>query len=330
MFLTACGFIFHTPFCVPQGKAMLKYIKNRLIRLIPVLLVITFITFSLMYLASGDPAQKKLVAQGRVPTKEMLDATRENMGLNNPFLVRYGQWLWSFMQGDLGESYAKDLPVSRLMWKAMGKTSMVAVSALLLSLIVSIPLGIWTAVRRNTFADYLVRFFTFLANAIPSFLAALLLIYLFCVYLQLLPVLAKNSFQGLILPTVALAMPTIGKFIKQIRAEVLGELGENYVIGAQARGVTSRTILVKDVLHNAMLSILTVIGFSVGHLFAGSVVIEAIFQWPGMGKLVMDAITARDYPVIQGFVVYIAIIYVLINLLTDLAYRYFDPRVTES
>ena len=308
---------------------MLKYIQNRLIRLIPLLLVITFITFSLMYLASGDPAQKKLVAQGIAPTEETLEVTRENMGLNDPFMVRYGGWLWSFLRGDLGESYAKGLPVSRLMWKAMGKTAMVAVSALALSLIVSIPIGIWTAVKRNTAADYIVRFLTFLANAIPSFLAALLLIYLFCVHLQWLPVLAKNSFQGLVLPTVALALPTAGKFIKQIRAEVLGELGESYVTGAQSRGVRSSTILVKDVLHNAMLSILTVIGFAVGNLFAGSVIIEAIFQWPGVGKLVMDAITARDYPVIQGFVVYIAIIYVLINLLTDLAYRYFDPRVTE-
>lgn len=301
-----------------------------MMRLIPVLLVVTFITFSLMYLASGDPAQKKLVAQGIAPTEKMLDATRENMGLNGPFLVRYGRWLWCFLQGDLGESYAKGLPVSQLMWKAMGKTSMVALSALSLSLVVSIPLGIWTAVKRNTAADYLVRFFTFLANAIPSFLAALLLIYLFCVQLKWLPVLAKNSFQGLILPTVALALPTAGKFIKQVRAEVLGELGESYVTGAQARGVKSSTILVKDVLHNAMLSILTVIGFAVGNLFAGSVIIEAIFQWPGVGKLVMDAITARDYPVIQGFVVYIAVIYVVINLMTDLAYRYFDPRVTES
>ncbi len=309
---------------------MLKYIQSRLLRLIPVLLVITFITFSLMFLASGDPAQKKLIAQGIAPTKEVLKATQESMGLNDPFLVRYGNWLWSFLHGDLGESYAKGLPVSGLMWNAMGKTAMVAVSALAISLIISIPLGIWTAVKKNTVVDYLVRFLTFLANAIPSFLAALLLIYLFCVSFQWLPVLAKNSFQGLILPTVALAMPTIGKFIKQIRAEVLGELGQNYVIGAQARGVKSGTLLVKDVLHNSMLSILTVIGFAVGHLFAGSVVIEAIFQWPGMGKLVMDAITARDYPVIQGFVVYIAIIYVLINLLTDLAYRYFDPRVTES
>ena len=294
------------------------------------LLVITFITFSLMYLSSGDPAQKKLVAKGIVPTEEVLNATRASMGLDDPFLKRYGHWLWSFLNGDLGESYSKELPVSQLMWKAMGKTAMVAVSALLLSLVVSLPLGVWTAVNRNTTADYCVRFLTFLANAIPSFLAALLLIYLFCVHLKWLPVLAKNSFQGLLLPTLALALPTAGKFIKQIRAEVLGELGEGYVTGAQARGVKSSTILVKDVLHNAMLSILTVIGFAVGNLFAGSVVIEAIFQWPGMGKLVMDAITARDYPIIQGFVVYIAIIYVLINLLTDLAYRYFDPRVTES
>ena len=134
---------------------MLTYIQNRLLRLIPVLLVVTFITFSLMYLASGDPAQKKLVAQGIAPTEEMLDATRENMGLNDPFLVRYARWLGGFLQGDLGESYAKGLPVSHLMWKAMGKTSMVAVSALVISLAVSIPLGIWTAVKRNTAADYL-------------------------------------------------------------------------------------------------------------------------------------------------------------------------------
>lgn len=294
------------------------------------ILVVTFITFSLMYLASGDPAQKKLVAKGIAPTQKMLDATREEMGLNDPFLVRYSHWLWGFVQGDLGQSYAMDLPVSYLMAKAMGKTAIVAVCALVLSLMVSLPLGIWTAVKRNSAADYIIRFFTFLANAIPSFLAALLLIYLFCIQLRWLPVLAKNNVQGLILPTVALALPTAGKFIKQIRAEVLTQLEEPYVTGAQARGVKARTILVKDVLHNAMLSILTVIGFAVGNLLAGSVIIEAIFQWPGVGKLVMDAITSRDYPVIQGFVVYIAIIYVFINLITDLAYRWFDPRITDS
>lgn len=309
---------------------MLKYIGKRLLRLIPILLVITFITFSLMYLASGDPAQKKLVAQGIVPTDEALEAEREEMGLNDPFFVRYGRWLWGFVTGDLGESYSSGLPVSKLLWTAMGKTSTVAASALLLSLLVSLPLGVWSAVRQNTFIDYLVRFLTFFANAVPSFLAALLLIYLFCVDLKWFPVLAKNSFQGLVLPTIALALPVTGKFVKQIRAEILEQLGAGYVTGAEARGARRRTILMRDVLHNSMLAIITVVGFSVGSLFAGSVVIESIFQWPGVGKLVMDAITARDYPVIQGFVIYIAVIYVVINLLTDIAYRILDPRVTDS
>lgn len=309
---------------------MLKYIGKRLLRLVPILLVVTFISFSMMYLASGDPAQKKLVAQGIVPTEAVLEATREDMGLNDPFFVRYANWLWGLVRGDLGESYAKSLPVSQLLWKAMGKTAVVAAAALALSLLVSVPLGVWTAVRQNRFADYTVRFFTFLANAVPSFLVALLLIYLFCIRLGWFPVLAKNSVQGLVLPTVALSLPCAGKFIKQIRAEVLEQLGQSYVLGAEARGVRPSVVLLRDVLHNAMLSVITVVGLSVGSLFAGSVVIEAIFQWPGVGKLVMDAITARDYPVIQGFVIYIAVIYVVINLLTDIAYRFFDPRVTDS
>ena len=313
-----------------KGSNLLKYIGKRLLRLIPILLVVTFIAFSLMYLASGDPAQKKLVAQGIVPTDETLEQVRQEMGLYDPFLGRYGRWLWNFLRGDLGESYAYSLPVSDLLWSAMGTTAKVAVSALLLSLLLSLPLGILSAVRQNSFWDILVRFLTFLANSIPSFLVALLLIYVFCVRLYWFPVLARDSLQGLVLPTIALSLPVCGKFVKQIRAEVLEQLNSEYVIGAQARGVHRRVILTRDVLHNSMSAILTVIGFSIGSLFTGSVVIESIFQWPGVGKLVMDAITARDYPIIQGFVVYIALIYVVINLLTDIAYRFLDPRVTES
>lgn len=311
-------------------EKMLKYIQKRLLRLIPILLVITFVTFSLMYLASGDPAQKKLVAQGIVPDDAALEAEREEMGLNDPFLIRYGKWLVGFLTGDLGESYSNGQPVSGLLWTAMGKTAAVAVCALALSLVISLPLGIWSAVRQNTFIDYLVRFLTFFANAVPSFLAALLLIYLFCIKLKWFPVLAKDSFRGLVLPVIALSLPITGKFVKQIRAEILEQLGEGYVTGAQARGIRQSTYMIRDVLHNSMLAIITVIGFSVGSLFAGSVVIESIFQWPGVGKLVMDSITARDYPVIQGFVIYIAVIYVMINLLTDIAYRYLDPRITDS
>jgi len=306
---------------------MLRYIGRRLLRLIPILLVVSFIAFSLMYIAPGDPALKKLVAQGLAPSEEVLKLTRESMGLDRPFIVRYFDWLWNFLKGDLGVSYAKSLPVSQMMWKAMGKTSVLALSALMLSLIIAVPLGILTAVRRNRATDYIVRFFTFTANSIPTFLIALLLIYAFCIKLSWFPVLAKGSIQGLVLPTVALSIPCAGKFIKQFRAEILEQLGKDFVLGAQARGVKPSVFLTHDVLHNAMLTIITVIGLAIGGLFTGSVVIESIFQWPGVGQLVMDAITARDYPVIQGFVVYIAVIYVIINLLTDITYRIFDPRV---
>ncbi len=306
---------------------MLKYIGRRLLHLIPILLVVSFIAFSLMYIAPGDPALKKLVAQGLTPSDEVLELTRENMGLNRPFVVRYADWLWGFVRGDLGISYAKNLPVSQLMWKAMGKTATLSASALLLSLIIAVPLGISTALRQNRAIDYIVRFFTFAGNSIPSFLIALLLIFLFCIKVNWFPVLAKGSIQGLVLPTVALSIPCAGKFIKQIRAEILEQLGKDYVLGAQARGVRPSVFITRDVLHNAMLTIITVIGLAIGGLFTGSVVIESIFQWPGVGQLVMDAITARDYPVIQGFVIYIAVIYVVINLLTDITYRIFDPRV---
>lgn len=306
---------------------MLKYIGRRLLHLIPILLVVSFIAFSLMYIAPGDPALKKLVAQGLTPSDEVLELTRENMGLNRPFVVRYADWLWGFVRGDLGISYAKNLPVSQLMWKAMGKTATLSASALLLSLIIAVPLGISTALRQNRAIDYIVRFFTFAGNSIPSFLIALLLIFVFCIKVNWFPVLAKGSIQGLVLPTVALSIPCAGKFIKQIRAEILEQLGKDYVLGAQARGVRPSVFITRDVLHNAMLTIITVIGLAVGGLFTGSVVIESIFQWPGVGQLVMDAITARDYPVIQGFVIYIAVIYVVINLLTDITYRIFDPRV---
>lgn len=308
---------------------MAKYIGKRLLRLIPVILIMTFITFSLMYMSSGDPAQKKLVAQGIVPTDEALEAEREKMGLNDPFLVRYGNWLFNFLRGDLGESYAKALPVSQLLWSAMGKTAIIAFCALILSLIISLPLGILAAIKHNSVLDYAIRILTFFSNSIPAFLAALILIYIFCINSNILPVLAENSFQGLILPTLALSISVSGVFIKQIRSEVLRELSSSYVSGAESRGVKFRTIITKDVLRNSLSAILTVISFSIGTLFAGSVVIESIFQWPGVGKLVMDAITARDYPVIQGFVVYISIIYVVINLIADICYKLLDPRVTE-
>ncbi len=203
-------------------------------------------------------------------------------------------------------------------------------SSFLLAVLVSIPLGIYSAVRQNRFGDYLIRFLSFIGNSLPNFLISVLLMYFFCIKFKIFPIIAEQSLKGLFLPALTLAVPMMSQFIRQIRAEVLEQLHQPYVSGARARGVKERFILFGNVLHNSMIPIVTVLGLSVGSLMAGSVVVETIFMWPGLGKLAMDSITARDYPVVQGFVILMAVIYVLVNLITDLSYHRLDPRVNEE
>ncbi len=300
---------------------------KRLLQLIPILIGLTFLVFTLLYIAPGDPAQRKLTAQGVAVSEQVLEQTREEMGLNRPFLVRYGDWLLGVLRGDFGASYKDGMPVLPKLMRCMGKTLVLAAGSLLLALVVSVPLGVLTAARRGGVIDRLVRLLTFVGNAMPNFLVSVLLMYYLCIQVNLFPVIAKGTVQGLFLPALALAIPMASRFIRQIRAEVLEELGKPYVAGALARGVAMRTVLVHDVLRNALSGVLTIVGLSVGTLMGGSVVVETIFRWPGVGQLVMDAISARDFPVIQGFVLLMAVIYVVVNLLTDLSYRALDPRV---
>ncbi|MBO7681918.1 MAG: ABC transporter permease [Clostridia bacterium] len=307
---------------------MTKYIGKRLLSLIPILLGITFLTFLLLYIAPGDPAQKRLTSNsGIAVTQEQIDNMREEMGLNRPFLVQYGSWLGKALTGDLGTSYKDSRPVSDKLAPAFHRTLQLAVTSLLVALLVSIPVGILSAVYQGSFWDHLFRLLSFIGNSLPNFLLSILLMYFFCIQVNLFPVIASGSFQGLFLPTLALALPMASRFVRQIRAEVLEELGKDYVTGLTARGVRSSQVLFRNVLRNAMSSILTIVGISVGTLMGGSVVVETIFSWPGVGKLAMDSITYRDYPVIQGFVLIMALVYVLINLLTDLAHHWLDPRV---
>ncbi len=309
---------------------MLKYIAKRLLHLAGILVAISFLTFLLMYLAPGDAAVKKLNAQGIAVSQEVLDKTRADMGLDRPFLVQYGDWAWKALRGDLGSSYKDGTSVAGKLGKAMGHTALLALGSLALSLLVSLPLAMFTAVKRDSIPDYILRFFSFVANSLPNFLISVLLMYFLCVKARLLPVVADRNLKGLLLPALALSIPMIGRFLRQFRAEILEQLGKSYVSGARSRGVKGRYILFRNVLHNASISILTVVGLSVGTLFGGSVVVETIFRWPGLGKLAMDAITNRDYPVIQGFVLFAAVVYVLVNLLTDVAYHWIDPRVRQE
>lgn len=290
---------------------------------------LSFLTYLLMYISPGDPALKKLNAQGITVSEETLAEAQHDMGLDKPFLVRYGQWLAGALHGDLGNSYKDGLPVAQKLVHALRYTLILSSASLALALIVAVPLAVLTAVRKNGVLDYIVRFLSFIGNSMPNFLISVLLMYFLCVKLKLLPVIADESVRGLILPCLALSIPICAQFIRQFRAEILEQLGREYVAGAVSRGVKPSVILFKNVLHNAAIPILTIIALSVGTLLGGSVVVETIFRWQGLGKLVMDAITARDYPVIQGFVIFTSCVYVLINLLTDLCYRRLDPRIEE-
>lgn len=305
-----------------------KYVGKRLLSLVPILLGITFLTFLLLYIAPGDPAQKRLSSNSGVAvTQEQIDNMREEMGLNRPFLVQYGSWLGHALTGDLGTSYKDSMPVSGKLGPAFRRTLILAGVSLLISLLVSIPTGILSAVYRGSFWDHLFRLLSFVGNSLPNFLLSILLMYFLCIKVDLFPVIATGSVQGLFLPALALAIPMASRFVRQIRAEVLEELGRDYVTGLTARGVRSSWVLFRNVLRNTSSSILTIVALAVGTLMGGSVVVESIFNWPGIGKLAMDSISARDYPVIQGFVLIMAVVYVLVNLLTDLCHHWLDPRV---
>ena len=308
---------------------MARYIGRRLIHLIGIMIAVSFLTFLLMYLSPGDPAAKKLNAQGIAVSEEVLEKARESMGLNRPFLVQYGDWAFHALRGDLGESYKDGFPVADKLAKGLRYTAILALTSLALAFLTALPLSILTALRKDSLLDDVTRLFSFAGNSLPNFLISVLLMYFLCVRAHLLPLVANESVKGLIMPCLALSIPICGRFIRQFRAEILEQLGKPYVSGAMLRGVKQRYVL-RSVLHNASISILTIVGLSIGTLLGGSVVIETIFRWPGLGKLAMDAISNRDYPVIQGFVLFTSTVYVIINLLIDICYSWIDPRLRKT
>lgn len=310
-----------------SGGMMKDSVLRRLGSMALILLGLSFCVFALMYLAPGDPASMKLKAQGVAPTDEMLARTRQEMGLNDPFLVQYGRWLAGLLRGDLGTSYKDGRPVGQKLAAAAGKTAALAASALALALLVSVPLGMVSAVFQNRWPDRLVQGLTFLSSAMPRFLLALLLMYVLCLRWRLLPVVAAGSFKSMILPTVTLALGVSTGMTRQVRAETLEQLSRGYVVGERVRGDTAWVIFGKNVFHNAMINLLSAVALSAAGLLGGSVVVETIFQWPGLGKLVMDAISNRDYPVVQGFALLMSAVYMAITFVSDLICRKLDPRI---
>lgn len=306
---------------------MNKYIGKRFLQLIPVLLGITFLSFAMMRAAGSDAIIELYGDKGAV-AQEIIDAKRAELGLDQPFLTQYGAWLRGLLTGNMGVSYVSGKDVFGTFVSKLPATLLLTALSIGATVIISIPLGIWAAVKHDRFTDYFLRFFSFIGNSLPNFFVALLLMQLFSIKWKLLPVISGGAtVQGAILPTLTLAIAMSAKYMRQVRAAVLEELNEDYVLGAAARGVRGRVILWKSVLKSAMLTILTLLALSIGSLLGGTAIIESIFMWDGVGKLAVDAITMRDYPLIQAYVVWMAIIYVMVNLVTDILYHVLDPRI---
>ena len=308
-----------------------KKILTRLGQMLIVLFGISFLTFLLTYMAPGDPAEAMYEAAGILPTEQQLETARLSMGLDKPFIVQYTNWITGVLRGDLGVSFSKDIPVASALGQRLLPTLKVALLSMAMMLIVSVSLGVLSAVHRDGIADYIVRFLAFFGISVPGFWLGLLLMRFFGLTLRWLPVVsAKAGFKEMILPCLTLAIAMSAKYTRQVRASVLEELSQDYVIGAKARGVRYRKILWRHVFKNSLLPLITLLGISFGSLLGGTSIVEIIFSYPGLGNLAVDAVRARDYPLIQGFVLWIALIYMAVNLIVDLSYDLIDPRIREA
>lgn len=312
-----------------RSKRMRRSIIRRVLQFIPVLLGITFLAFLLIYLSPSDPVSVRMSAGGISVSPEIIESMRRSMGLDRPLLIQYGDWLWNILHGNMGKSYITDADVLDQILKALPYTLKMAGASLLLTLCISIPVGILTAAMQNSKFDYVVRVMAFVGNALPNFIIALCLMFIFSYRLGWIPVLATTKPIGLILPALTLALVMSSRYIRQIRAAMLDELSKGYVVGLRSRGLSETTILYKNVLKNIMVTVITLTGISLGSLLGGTVIVETVFTWPGLGSLIMEGISQRDYPVVQAVIVWMASAFMVVNLLTDISYTVFNPKIKD-
>lgn len=310
------------------GKKQLIY---RIAQIIIVLFGISIITFALTYLAPGDPVRTMYASSGVMPSEEIINQTREAMGLNKPFIVQYISWITSCIKGDFGISYSMNKPVMEIMLMKLVPTLKLTFTSLIIMLVIAIPSGIIAAVNNNKLQDYFIRGCTFFGISIPNFWVGLILLYIIALKLKWVPVVSTgDGFDKIILPALTLSFAMSAKYARQVRTAILEELNQDYVIAAKARGIRKNTILWRHVFPNSLLPLITLLGLSLGSLLGGTAVVEVIFSYPGLGNMAVSAITSYDYPLIQAYVLWIALIYMIINLVVDISYGFVDPRVREG
>ena len=293
-----------------MGKRFVKQLGQFIVTLFG----ITFLTFCLTYLAPGDPVTMLLETADTIVSQELIDETRAQLGLDKPFIVQYANWVVNAAQGDLGMSYSAKKPVVDRMLEALPGTVMLAGTALVFTLLYALPAGIISALNRNKWVDYVLRSLSFVGVSMPSFCLVPIATY------RITPI-------GVILPAATLAVVIGSKYMRQVRLVILEEMEKDYVIGARARGVSEMKILFGHILPNAVLPLITILGVVMGWLLGGVAVVEMVFSWPGLGNMAVYAITMRDYPLIEGFVLWVALAYMCINALIDASYILLDPRL---
>jgi peptide/nickel transport system permease protein len=311
---------------------VLAYILRRLILLIPVMLIVGVVVFMLVHLTPGDPAA---VILGQNATGEQIEALRERLGLNDPLLVQFFQWFGDALRLDFGESLFLGMPVTEALAQRAQPTLLLTTYALMIEILIGVPAGVIAAMKRNSVVDRGLMLMSISGAAIPTFFLGILLILIFAVRLNWLPSGGYTPieedpvehFKGMILPAFTLGFASAGLLARLVRSSMLDVLREDYVRTAMAKGLQYRQVVSRHALRNALIPAITVIGYSLGGLLGGAVVTETVFTIPGMGRLVVQSIARRDYPLIQGAIMIIAAIYVIVNLIVDILYVYIDPRI---
>lgn len=310
-----------------EAASRASTIGKSVLGILVVVVGVTFLAYLLSYLSPTDPATRYFTDHGMVPTADQLAAKRHELGLDRPFLEQYGSWLLSLFQGDLGESYRNGRSVSGSLMSCLPFTLALTATSLALTLVISIPLGLACAYRKDGILDNVVRAITYAFCSLPTFFVALLLLCLLSVRLHLFPVRSTPDLAGIVMPTLSMALPLSAWYVRQVRTVALEQLDAPYVDGLRSRGVSERRILFVHVLRNSFVPLLALVGISIGSLLGGSAIVESIFNWPGVGNLSVSAIGSRDYAVVQGYALLMALVYLMVNWVVGLLQRMIDPRI---
>ncbi len=305
-----------------------RYVFNRLIQLMPVLWLISVIVFAVMHVLPGDPAELMLQgAEGGATTPQRLAEIRQEMGLDDPLLVQYGRFLGNALLGDLGTSIRFRTPVVGLILERFWYTLELALSGLAIALLLGVPLGMIAAVRQNSWTDAGAMSLAYVGASMPVYWLGLILILLFSFTLNWLPPAGADDWRSLVMPAFTLGFVSAGLISRLVRSSMIEVLNEDYIRTSRAKGLTERLVLWRHGLKNALIPVITMVGLQFGAMLAGAVVTETVFSRPGVGRLVVSAILSKDYPLVQGCILFLAVVYLLVNLLVDVAYAWLDPRI---